>query len=200
MVDETLNPEVSEEETVEAPEESTEADQAQAEPETVEEPVEESAEAQEIASLKEQLSQAEKINTELKDRMLRVQADFENFRKRTQREKEDLAQYTKENFVTKLLPVLDNLDLALANSSTDNMEAYRKGVELVAKQLFDVLEAEGLKEVEAQDQDFNPNFHHGVAVDQNPEVEDQKITEVFQKGYQLKDKVLRPAMVKVNQN
>lgn len=157
------------------------------------------AEDAEIASLKEQLHQAEKSAADLKDRMLRVQADFENFRKRTMREKEDLAQYTKENFVKKLLPVLDNLDLAIDHSSTENMEAYRKGVELVAKQLVDVLDSEGLKEIEAQGQPFDPNYHHGVAVDQNPEAEDQEITEVFQKGYQLKDKVLRPAMVKVNQ-
>lgn len=196
MVDETLNPEISEEQ-----ENVSEQNDEVVEPEETLTPDEViSADEKEIASLKEQLAQAENAAAELKDRMLRVQADFENFRKRTLREKEDLAQYTKENFVSKLLPVLDNLDLAIDHSNTDNMEAYRKGVELVAKQLKDVLESEGLQEIKAKDETFNPNYHHGVAVEQNPDIEDQKITEVFQKGYQLKDKVLRPAMVKVNQN
>ncbi len=175
-------------------------DESTPEPEINEESLQEELETEdkEIASLKEQLKAAEENVDDLKDRMLRVQADFENFRKRTQREKEDLAQYTKEEVVKKLLPVLDNFDLAISHASTENLEAYAKGVELVAKQLRDVLESEGLKEIEAEGTTFDPNFHHGVAVDNNPELEDQQITEVFQKGYQLKDKVLRPSMVKVN--
>lgn len=200
MVDETLNNDIPAEEAEDTPQEVN--DQV-VEPDQETEGKDEevlSPEQEEINVLKAQIAQDEAVITELRERMLRIQADFENFRKRTQREKEDLAQYTKENFITKLLPVLDNFDLAIDHSSTDNMEAYRKGVELVAKQLKDVLEDEGLKEIQAINEAFDPNYHHGVAVDQNPEVGDQVVTEVFQKGYQLKNKVLRPSMVKVNQN
>ncbi len=153
----------------------------------------------EIDKLKEELKDEKAKSDELKDRMLRIQADFENYKKRTQREKEDIAEYTKSELLKKLLPVLDNFDLALSHSSTDNPEAYKKGVELVSKQLRDVLDSEGLKEIEAEGKEFNPNYHHGVAVDQNPDVEDQHVTEVFQKGYELNGKVIRPSMVKVNQ-
>lgn len=152
---------------------------------------------------REELEKALKASSELiaeyKDRLLRSQADFENYKKRTQREKLDTAQYAKEEVVKKLLPVLDNFDLALDHASTENVEAYRKGVELVAKQLRDVLESEGLSEIETDNVPFDPNYHHGVAVDNNPDVEDQHITETLQKGYQLGERVLRPAMVKVNQ-
>lgn len=160
---------------------------------------EEESEADEVTELKGELEKAQKEADEYKERMLRTQADFENYKKRSIREKDDLAQYTKEEFVKKLLPVLDNLDLALGHSSTENIDAYRKGVELVLKQFIDVLDKEGLKEIETENAAFDPNYHHGVAVDNNPDVEDQHITEVFQKGYELKGKVLRPAMVKVNQ-
>lgn len=156
-------------------------------------------EASETDLLRQELKESQAKQEELKDRMLRVQADFENFKKRTQREKQDLARYTLEGFIKKLLPVLDNFDRAIDHAGTDNMEAYRQGVEMVYKQFKDVLEAEGLKEIECTGQAFDPNYHHGVAVDSNPEAEDQHITEVFQKGYQLGDKVLRPALVKVNQ-
>lgn len=200
---------MTEEKNVQMPEEEV----APEEDKVVEEPLEEVEEAQpeetqeseeeaknpEVEALEEKLKNAEAQNAELKDRLIRVQADFENFRKRAQREKEDISSHAKESVVSKLLPVLDNFDLAIEHGNTENMEAYSKGVELVAKQLKDVLADLGLKEVEALGQEFDPNFHHGVAVDQNPEIDDQKVTEVFQKGYELKGKVIRPAMVKVNQ-
>lgn len=155
---------------------------------------------QKIVALEKELESAQEKTNEALDRLLRVQADFENFKRRTQKEKGEVSQYTLESFISKLLPVLDNFDLALGHSDTDNLEAYRKGVELVSKQLNDVLQSEGLKEIAAQGEAFDPNFHHGVAVDNNPDVDDQQITEVFQKGYELKGKVIRPSMVKVNQN
>lgn len=193
-----------EEEEVLVPDEVLEAEpedeKKESEPES-----QESAEQQpqneeaEVENLKKQLHEAEETVNELKDRMLRVQADFENFRKRTQREKLGISQNAREDVIEKLLPVLDNLDLAIDHSSTENMEAFKKGVELVQKQLIDTLGSEGLEMIPTDGTVFDPNIHHGVAVENNPDIEDQHITETFQKGYSLKGKVLRPAMVKVNQ-
>lgn len=200
MVDENLNNAAEEAQSDESTE-SVEPEAVEESPDTTTESEEDVEKLAELSQqeLEEKLNEAQKTEAELKDRMLRIQADFENFRKRTVKEKQDIAQYTLEEFIKKLLPVLDNLDRAIEHSSTENMEAFRQGVELVLKQFKDVLSSEGLKEVETENVEFNPNYHHGVAVENNPEVEDQHITEVFQKGYQLKDKVIRPAMVKVNQ-
>lgn len=197
--------EIQDQETVENPEETEETVSQETAPETEEETVateEESAQEKREPTSEDYEKVAEaatKLAAEYKDRLLRSQADFDNFRKRTQKEKTETARYAKEEVVKKLLPVLDNFDLALEHASTENYEAFKKGVELVAKQLKEALEAEGLSDIESDNQTFDPNYHHGVAVDNNPDAEDQQITETFQKGYKFKDRVLRPAMVKVNQ-
>ncbi len=152
-----------------------------------------------VTNLCAALAEAKKSEADIKDHFMRLQADFENFKKRSAREKQDTAQYTLESFLKKLLPVIDNLERAQENAKTENLEAYKQGVDMVFKQLMDVLKDEGLSEVEAEGKSFDPNFHHGVAVDSESDAEDQAITGVFQKGYQFKDKVLRPAMVKVCQ-
>ncbi len=148
--------------------------------------------------ISKEIGEAAKKQQEMKDQMLRLQADFDNFKKRAQKERTEVANYTMETFMTKLLPVLDNLERA-EQSAKDNLESYKQGVDMVFKQLIDVLKGEGLKQVETDGQKFDPNYHHGVALDSNPDKEDQEITETLQKGYQYKDKVIRPAMVKVNQ-
>ena len=143
---------------------------------------------------------AEEAVKGIKDQMLRLQADFENYKKRSVREKTDIASYTMENFMTKLLPVIDNLERSeAAADEAGESGSYRDGVKMVFDQLMGVLEAEGLKAIDAEGQPFDPNYHHGVAVANEEDVPDQTVLEVFQKGYTFNDKVIRPAMVKVNQ-
>jgi len=132
------------------------------------------------------------------NRLVRLQADFENFKKRSQKEKTEMYQFASENFATKLLPVMDNLERAEAalTDASEEAKGYIDGLEMVFKQLKDVLKEEGLEEIVCEGP-FDPNLHHGVAVGEDDEKEDQDIIDVFQKGYKFKGKVIRPAMVKV---
>lgn len=132
------------------------------------------------------------------NRLIRLQADFENFKKRSQKEKTEMYQFASENFATKLLPVMDNLERAEAalTDASEEAKGYIDGLEMVFKQLKDVLKEEGLEEIICEGP-FDPNLHHGVAVGEDEEKEDQEIMDVFQKGYKFKGKVIRPAMVKV---
>lgn len=180
-VDETVKEKATEKQAAE--EQTTEEQAAEEAVEDVEKSVNEAAKAEEAAM----------------ERLMRLQADFENYKKRTQKEKTDIYQFALEGFVTKLLPVLDNLDRAEAVADDDNTDKYREGVQMVFKQLIGVLNEEGLQEIDCVGTAFDPNFHHGVAVGEDPEKDDQVVLEVFQKGYTFKDKVIRPAMVKVNQ-
>lgn len=164
--------------------------------ESTQEQVEDSQEETKQEEAKEEAKQEEAVQSQL----LRLQADFENYKKRTQKEKSDIYQMALEGFVKKLLPVLDNLERA-EKSGDDKGESstYRDGVQMVFKELINVMDQEGVKEIESEGKAFDPNFHHGVAVGMEEDVEDQIILEVFQKGYTLKGKVVRPAMVKINQ-
>lgn len=156
--------------------------------------VEESLEESPEEILKEIVQEDE----EILNRLLRLQADFENFKKRTQKEKTEIFQFASENLATKLLPVMDNLERAEAaiNGVEAEGQAYANGIQMVFKQLKEVLKEEGLEEINCVGH-FDPKFHHGVAVGEDAEKEDQDILEVLQKGYSFKGKVIRPAMVKV---
>ena len=168
--------------------------------ETAEPEVAEASEAQAEPEPSENVAEAvKKAEAAVMERMMRLQADFENYKRRSQKEKTEIYAHAMESFMTKLLPVLDNLERAEA-AATDNLESYKEGVQMIFKSLLNVLNTEGLQEIEAAGQPFDPNFHHGVAIGEDSEQEDQVVLEVFQKGYQFKDKVIRPAMVKVNQN
>ncbi|MBK5245090.1 MAG: nucleotide exchange factor GrpE [Eubacteriaceae bacterium] len=147
------------------------------------------------------LKEIVKEDEEILNRLIRLQADFENFKKRTAKEKAEIYNFALENLATKLIPVMDNLERAEASfSGAEEAEGqtYVNGVQMVFKQLKDVLKEEGLEEINSTIP-FDPNFHHGVAVGEDAEKEDQAILEVFQKGYSFKGKVIRPAMVKINQ-
>ena len=133
---------------------------------------------------------------EKNDRILRLQADFENFRRRTAKEKEELAAVITQNLLTDLLPLLDNFERAMAVEQTD-VEAFQKGVEMIFTQLREVMEKHGLEHIDAEGQPFDPNVHQAVMRVENPDVEDGTITQVLQKGYQAKGRVIRPAMVQV---
>ena len=136
---------------------------------------------------------------EKNDRILRLQADFENFRRRTAKEKEELVAVITQNILTDFLPLLDNFERAMAVEQTDG-EAFQKGVEMIFTQLREVMEKHGLENIEAEGAPFDPNVHQAVMRIENPDVEDGTITQVLQKGYQAKGRVIRPAMVQVAGN
>ncbi|CAH8769666.1 nucleotide exchange factor GrpE [Paenibacillus dendritiformis] len=153
------------------------------------------AEEAQGAGLKEARAQAE----ELQQRLLRAQADFDNFRRRTVKEKEELAQYASSKLVTELLPVLDNFERALAAAQTGSEEqSFVKGVDMIFRQFMQVLEQEGVKAMNAVGEPFNPEFHQAIMQVESEEHEEGIVVEEVQKGYMLKDRVLRPAMVKVS--
>ncbi|UNK20032.1 nucleotide exchange factor GrpE [Paenibacillus sp. N3/727] len=160
--------------------------------------------SQEVDSSEEGGLQAEieKLRNEMSEhqqRTLRVQADYDNFRRRTQKEKEELAKYASSKLVTELLPVFDNFERALA-ASEDNpeFESFSKGVSMIFRQLETVLNTEGLTAMNSVGQPFNPEFHQAIMQVESDDYEEGIVVEEVQKGYMLKDKVLRPAMVKVS--
>jgi len=132
---------------------------------------------------------------EFRDRYLRTLADFENFRKRSEREKQDYFKYAMAGVIKDLLPVLDNFDRALEHA--EEGDDFHRGVSLIYKQLFDVLRRHGLKIIEEAGVRFDPNIHEGVVTEEEPSVPSHTVTAVLQKGYFLHDRLLRPAMVKV---
>lgn len=136
---------------------------------------------------------------QLKDRFLRVSSDFQNYRKRMEKEKADLHAYANERLICDLLPVLDNFERAVLSGTerTDPAETFVKGIEMVFKQLKDVLEASGLQKIDALGKPFDPTVHHAVMQVEEEEAEPDTVVEVFQTGYSLNAKVIRPSMVKV---
>jgi len=135
--------------------------------------------------------------TDLYDKLLRKQAEFENFRKRGEREMQEAYVRARADLLSDLLPVLDNFDLAVQHADTSNPDAVREGVHLIHKQLFDSLFRLGLEPIEADGQPFDPELHDAVATEPNDEVPDHTVVAVLQRGYRLGDRLLRPARVKV---
>ena len=141
----------------------------------------------------------EKYEAELaekENRYLRLQADFENFRRRTRQEKEELAAVVTQNLLKDLLPFLDNFERALAAGGNDE-GGLRAGVEMMYKQLVEALKKEGLEYIETKDKPFDPNFHQAVMRVEDAEKEDGTIVAELQKGYMVKGRVIRPSMVQV---
>ncbi len=141
----------------------------------------------------------EEEQEDFKDQYLRLRADFDNFRKRTRREKEEWTQRSLDNVVTDLLKVLDSFDLGIENSKGKEFtEDTLKGFELVRGQLSGTLGTYGLKEVEVADGIFDPNLHEAITHMPSPEVEEGGIVAVTRKGYQLGSRLLRPVQVVVS--
>ena len=134
-------------------------------------------------------------NADLKDRYLRTLADFENYRKRADREKSDFFKYALAGLLRELLPVLDNFDRALDHAGEG--DDFHRGVLLIYKQLFDTLTKHGLKTIDQANVPFDPKIHEAVVREENASVPSHTVIEVLQKGYFLHDRLLRPAMVKV---
>ena len=133
---------------------------------------------------------------EKENKYLRLQADFENFRRRTRQEKEELAAVVTQNLLKDLLPFLDNFERALAAENSD-AESLRAGVEMMYKQLVEALKKEGLEYIETKDKPFDPNFHQAVMRVEDSDKEDGAIVAELQKGYMVKGRVIRPSMVQV---
>ena len=175
--------------------------------EVVEESVENAEETAEVVEEKtaEELLQEkiEKLEEEVKaseDKYLRLYAEFENFKRRKNQEIETNNIYKSQKVITEILPSLDNLERALqVDSDNEEVKALRKGVEMVYEGLLNVLKTEGVEEVETENVQFDPNIHHAVMQGEESDKESGVILDTFQKGYKLKDRVIRPAMVKVNQ-
>ncbi|HEX7708660.1 MAG TPA: nucleotide exchange factor GrpE [Thermoanaerobaculia bacterium] len=134
-------------------------------------------------------------NQQLKDRVLRTLADFENYRKRTDREKAEFFRYAVSGVLKDILPVLDNFDRALEHA--EEGDEFHKGVLLIYKQLFEVLEKHGLRQIEESGVVFDPNIHEAVVREEDDSVPSHTVVAVLQKGYFVHDRLLRPALVKV---
>ncbi|EIQ4447247.1 TPA: nucleotide exchange factor GrpE [Staphylococcus pseudintermedius] len=148
---------------------------------------------EEIASLKAEVDAKE-------EQYLRLYAEFENYKRRIQNEAQTQKRYQAQKVLTDVLPALDNFERALKIEGDDeSFNALKKGVEMVYESLFKALEDNGLEKIKTEGEQFDPNFHQAVMQDENPDFESGQITEELQAGYQLKDRVLRASMVKVNQ-
>ena len=154
---------------------------------------------EEIEALKGQVEKLTGDLQEKKDRLLRLQADFDNFRRRSAKEREEISAVVTQNFCKDMLPLLDNFERAMA-AETKDVEAFQKGVEMNFTQFQEVLKKNGLEQIEAVGQKFDPNFHQAVMRVEDPEKEDDTVAQELQKGYMVKGRVIRPSMVQVVSN
>ena len=151
-----------------------------------------------LPSLEDQIRKLAAEKDELRDTLLRRQADFENFRKRIEKERHQERHRGVEHLIEILLPVLDAFDTALASASKDPAAAdYAKGFELIRRQLWDTLSKQGLAKIDAVGKEFNPHFHHAIARVETTEHADGTVVGELQPGYTFHERVLRPAMVRV---
>lgn len=148
-------------------------------------------------ALIQQLKEAESKIVEYKDGWARTQADFQNFRKRVDRDNETFKASTKGDIIKKVLPVLDDLERALQNRPAD--DAWANGIELVARKFQNILDMEGVKKIEAKGAAFDPNFHEAISHEPSEEVESGHVIDVIQNGYVIGERVIRPALVRVAQ-
>lgn len=152
-----------------------------------------------MLTLEAELIQAKAKAEDYYGHLQRLQADFDNYRKRTQKEKEELIKYASERIVSDLLPVLDNFERAIsAAQSSEDFKAFSQGVEMIHRQMQNMLTKEGLKAIDAVGQPFDPNLHEAVLQVDAEDQPENTVVEELQKGYYLKEKVLRPSMVKVS--
>lgn len=156
---------------------------------------EETAEAQEDTKKEEEVKPLEKELTDTKEQLLRVTAEYSNFRKRSEKEKAESFTFATANAVSEILSVVDNLERAIASEQED-YEGLKKGVQMTFDGLMASLEKLGVTAYGEIGEQFDPNFHNAVMHIEDESLEANVITDVFQKGYKINDKVVRPAMVK----
>ena len=144
----------------------------------------------------ETLTEAQEAIAELNERIVRLTADFDNFRKRAQREKNEARQFANQGLLEKLLPVLDNFEMALT-AVKDADPSVRDGVQMILDQLLGVLKESGVEPVDAMGQAFDPNLHEALSQEETTEVEEGTVVQQVQRGYKLNDRLVRPARVVV---
>jgi molecular chaperone GrpE len=145
---------------------------------------------EEIKKLKEEIQ-------ELKQDYMRQIADKENLRKRLEREKSEYYQYALSEFFGELLIVLDNFERSLKSDDQKNLEKFQEGIEMIYKQLLDLLNKYGVKPIEIKDKTFNPHLHQAFMTEESEDIDNPQIGEEFQRGYTLNERLLRPSLVKV---
>lgn len=167
----------------------------------VEETTEAAAEAQEETASTESGEQSLKEALDQKNEaLLRTVAEYQNYRKRVEKEKQDIMKYANEKIMKDLIAVHDNFERAIGAMDKENeaIASVVSGVEMIKKSFDDILDRYGVKEIDAEGQPFNPDQHHAVMTEDREGVEASTVLEVFQKGYTLHERVIRPAMVKVS--
>jgi len=162
------------------------------------EPEEASGAPDRLAEERERAVRAEEESGRLREALLRKAADFENLKKRSEREKNEYVRYALSETMRDLLGVLDNFERALLHAPSSGSDDFRAGVEMIARQLTDVLRKYGVTEVVAEDTPFDPQFHEAVMREESGEVPPGTVLRVLQRGYMLNDRLLRPAMVTVS--
>lgn len=160
----------------------------------------ESTQTEEVDPKDEKIQELEKLANDNEEKYLRLYAEFENYKRRIQNENQINKTYQAQGVLTDILPSIDNIERALQIEGDDeSFKSLQKGVQMVHESLLRALKDNGLEEIDAEGQEFNPNLHQAVVQDDNPDFKSGEITQELQKGYKLKDRVLRPSMVKVNQ-
>jgi molecular chaperone GrpE len=157
------------------------------------------AAGEDIAALRAQLEKLQAERNLLLDRMARLQAEFDNARKRAAREQLEYKDFALSDAIKNLLPILDSFDRAL-QTNVQKPQDFRAGVELIRKQFQDVLEKLGLRPIPAQGEPFDPRLHEAIEMVDSDAVKDHHVLEELQRGYKLKDRLLRPSMVRVARN
>jgi molecular chaperone GrpE len=149
------------------------------------------------ATAADPLAVARRERDDYYDRLLRTTAEFDNYRRRIERERREQADQSVADLILDLLLILDDFERALEVASGDGADAYRKGVELIAAKLQDLLQKRGVRPIEVIGADFDPNVHQAVTYEQSPGYRDGQIVAELRRGYMMNDRLLRPAMVKV---
>lgn len=157
-------------------------------------------ESDELSAAKAKIEELEAKLSETENRMYRVQADLDNFRRRARLDLEAAQKYRSQNLITEILPALDNFERALKIDTDDEKtQSLLQGMDMVYRQLVQALQNEGIEAIQAEGQQFDPHLHQAVMQVEDDQYESNVVIEEFQKGYKLKDRIIRPAMVKVNQ-
>ncbi len=151
-----------------------------------------------LVQLKHELDKERRLATEYKEHFQRMAADFENYRKRIEKEREDFIKFSKEKLIHEFLPILDNFEMALHHvKNTTDPGKIIEGIELVEKQFHNILKKEGLEVIETKGKKFNPHIHEAIMHEETNKYPEDLITKELRKGYTLGGKIIRPAQVKV---
>ncbi|HHO6048087.1 TPA: nucleotide exchange factor GrpE [Staphylococcus aureus] len=155
---------------------------------------------EEIDPKDQKINELQQLADENEEKYLRLYAEFENYKRRIQKENEINKTYQAQRVLTDILPAIDNIERALQiEGDEETFKSLQKGVQMVHESLINALKDNGLEVIKTEGEAFDPNIHQAVVQDDNPDFESGEITQELQKGYKLKDRVLRPSMVKVNQ-